>query len=80
MSLDVLHSIIHRAVADYGFRLAVTWGADDIIARLELTVEEAEILKSRIIPELNQLPDPVEPSDQLGVQERLKKLSLADGE
>lgn len=76
MSSETLRSLIDRAVVDYGFRLALMWGADDVIAASDLTVPEAEALRLRVVPELKQLPDPVEPADQLKVQARLLELAL----
>ncbi len=71
MPSETLRSLIDRAVEDYGFRLALMWGTDDVIAASDLTDPEAEALKRRIVPELKQLPDPVEPADQPTVQARL---------
>ncbi len=71
MSSETLRSLIDRAVEDYGFRLALMWGVDDVVAASGLTDTEAEALKFRIVPELKQLPDPVEPADQPAVQARL---------
>lgn len=77
MSKEALREIIDRAVADYGFRLAVMWGTDDVISGYELSGEEGEALKEKIVPELKRLPDPVEPEDHAVVQERLAGLALA---
>ncbi len=71
MSEETLHNIIEKSVADYGFRLAVMWGPDDVIARAGLSEADGETLRSIIVPELKQLPDPVEPNDQPAVNERL---------
>jgi hypothetical protein len=71
MSSETLRSLIDRAVVDYGFRLALMWGVDDIVAASGLTDAEAEALRLRVVPELKQLPDPVEPADQPAVQARL---------
>jgi len=76
MSQQVLRDIIDKAVADYGFRLAVIWGTDDVIARSDLREEEAERLTSVVVPELKQLPDPVEPDDRPSVQARLADLAF----
>ena len=71
MSQQALREIIDKAVTDYGFRLAVMWGTDDVITISGLTPEEGEALRSVIVPELKNLPDPVEPADQPDVQARL---------
>ncbi len=75
MSQQVLREIIDRAVADYGFRLAVMWGTDDVIAGSGLDSGEADILRDLVVPELKKLPNPVEPADHAAVQERLANLA-----
>lgn len=75
MSRETLRRIIDRAVADYGFRLAVMWGADDVVAGSDLTSREARALEELVVPELKKLPNPVEPADHATVQERLAKLA-----
>lgn len=75
MSQQVLREIIDRAVADYGFRLAVMWGTDDVIAGSDLTSGEGDFLRDLVVPELKKLPNPVEPSDHAAVQERLANLA-----
>ena len=75
MSHQALREIIDRAVADYGFRLAVMWGTDDVIAGSDLTTGEAEFLRDLVVPELKELPNPVEPVDHAAVQERLANLT-----
>ena len=76
MSSETLRTLIDRAVEDYGFRLALMWGADDIIAASVLTDAEADALRLRVVPELKQLPDPVEPADRPAVQARLFEVAL----
>ena len=76
MSKQALREIIDKAVADYGFRLAVTWGTDDVIAGSDLTIHEADRLKSVIVPELKKLPSPVEPADRSNVQVRLSDMAF----
>ena len=44
--METLRELIEMAVADYGFRLAVMWGPDDVIAMSSLTDEEASVLKT----------------------------------
>lgn len=75
MSQQALRAIIDKAVADYGFRLAVMWGTDDVVAGSELTAEEAQALREVVVPELKLLADPVEPADHAAVQERIAKLA-----
>ena len=74
MSQETLQSIIEKSVADYGFRLAVMWGTDDVIAQAGLNEQDGQALRSVIVPELKQLPDPVEPNDRPAVNERLAGL------
>ena len=61
--MDKLIDITNRAVADYGFRQAVLYGAADIASRWGLTEEEAALLSGPILAELNALPIPVQPAD-----------------
>ena len=75
--METLRELIEMAVADYGFRLAVMWGPDDVIAMSSLTDEEASVLKRDLLPELKALPDPVEPADRPSVNKRL--VELAEG-
>ena len=75
MSQQALRSLIERAVSDYGFRLAVMWGPEDVIAASDLTEGEANALRSLVIPELKRLPDPVEPAEQPTMQARLLGLA-----
>ena len=73
--METLRELIEMAVADYGFRLAVMWGPDDVIAMSSLTDEEASVLKRDLLPELKALPDPVEPDDRPNVNRRLLELA-----
>jgi hypothetical protein len=75
--VETLRELIEMAVADYGFRLAVMWGPDDVIAMSSLTDEEASVLKHVLLPELKALPDPVEPDDRPNVNKRLVELAEA---
>ena len=75
MSREALREIIDKAVADYGYRLAVMWGPEDVIAMSDLTPEEGDVLLSAIVPELKGLPDPVEPADRPSVQRRLAEMA-----
>ena len=73
--METLRELIETAVADYGFRLAVMWGPDDVIAMSSLTDEEASVLKHDLLPEFKALPDPVEPVDRPSVNRRLVELA-----
>ncbi len=75
MSRKALEEIVNKAVADYGFRLAVMWGADDVIAMSDLTEAESETLRSLMVPALKDLPDPVEPSDRADAQAGIMRLA-----
>ncbi len=76
MSRKALREIIQKAVADYGFRLAVMWGTDDVVAGSDLTAKEADALRKVVVPELKRLPDPVEPADRPSVQARIEDLAF----
>ena len=78
MPTETLGELIEDAVADYGFRLAVMWGTEDVIIMSSLSQAEAGVLRSVVVPELKRLPDPVEPGDQPSVCRRL--LALAEAE
>ena len=71
MSQEAMKDIIDKAVTDYGFRLAVMWGVDDVISMSDLTEQEASALRSVVVPELKELPDPVEPENQPSEQARI---------
>ena len=75
MSSQVLEEIISKAVADYGFRLAVMWGVDDVIAMSDLTEAESQTLRSSMVPALKDLPDPVEPADRASDQATIMRLA-----
>ena len=74
MSHSSLVEIINRAVADYGFRLAVIWGTEDVAEGFGLAPREKRVLAELITPELQRLPNPVEPGDQADARERLRGL------
>ncbi len=71
--------IANRAVADYGFRQAVLYGATDIASKWSLSEDEAELLSGTVLAELSALPIPVQPADipaeQARVAEVIKGLS-----
>ncbi|MBC8281409.1 MAG: hypothetical protein H8E48_11520 [Chloroflexi bacterium] len=72
--MDKLIDIANRAVADYGFRQAVLYGASDIASKWSLSDEEAVLLSGSISAELNALPIPVQPVDIPAQQERVAAL------
>lgn len=76
--MEKLIDIATRAVADYGFRQAVLYGASDIARRWELSEEETALLSGPVLSELSALPIPVQPADipveQARVSEMIKGL------
>ena len=61
--MDKLIDIANRAIADYGFRQAVLYGAADIARKWELAEEETALLSGAVLSELTALPIPVQPAD-----------------
>ena len=78
MSAETLGELIEDAVADYGFRLAVMWGTEDVIIMSSLSQAEASVLRSVVVPELKRLTDPVEPEDRPSACRRLSELAEAE--
>ena len=74
VSMDKLIEIASRAVADYGFRQAVLYGADDLARRWELSVQERVVLEGTVLERLSGLPIPVQPADIPGEQAALADL------
>ena len=72
--MDKLIDIANRAVADYGVRQAVLYGASDIARRWELSEEEAALLSGPVLAELSALPIPVQPADIPAEQERVAEV------
>ena len=72
--MDKVIEIADRAVADYGFRQAVLYGADDISRRWELSDQERSVLEGTLIQQLSALPIPVQPVDVPGEQARIADL------
>ena len=72
--MESLIEIANKAIADYGFRQVVLWSPDDIIARWDLSSQEAQVLKGPVLEALEALPIPVEPQDVSGEQDRLARL------
>ena len=61
--MDKRIDIANRAIADYGFRQAVLYGAADIARKWELTEEETALLSGAVLSELTALPIPGQPAD-----------------
>ncbi len=72
--MDKVIEIADRAVADYGFRQAVLYGADDVARRWELSDQERSVLETTVLQRLSALPIPVQPADVPGEQARLAEL------
>ena len=72
--MDKLIDIAERAVADYGFRQAVLYGAEDVARRWELSDQERSLLNGLVVEMLAGLPIPVEPDDVLAEQARLAQV------
>ena len=75
--MDKVIQIADRAVADYGFRQAVLYGAGDIARRWELSDQERAVLEGTVLERLRALPVPVQPQDVPGEQSRLADLVRA---
>ena len=65
--MDKVIEIANRAVADYGFRQAVLYGADDIARRWELTVDERSVLEGPVLERLGALPIPVSTTEATAI-------------
>lgn len=61
--MSALREISDRAVADFGFRQAAMWNPEDVAERWNLSEKESEVLHDVLGPELEALPNPVEPED-----------------
>ena len=72
--MDKVIEIADRAVADYGFRQAVLYGADDVARRWELSDQETSVLETTVVQRLGALPIPVQPEDVPGEQARLAEM------
>ena len=72
--MDKVIEIADRAVADYGFRQAVLYGADDVARRWELSDQERAVLETTVLQRLSALPIPVQPADVPGEQARLAEM------
>ena len=69
--MDKVIEITDRAVADYGFRLAVLYGAADVARRWELSAAEQALLEGAALELLAALPNPVEPENVAAEQQRV---------
>lgn len=72
--MEKVIEISDRAVADYGFRQAVLYGADDVGQRWGLSDQERSVLESVVVEALSALPIPVQPAEIPGEQARLAEL------
>ena len=72
--MEKLIEIADRAVADYGFRQAVLYGADGVARRWDLSEQERSVLEGPVLERLGDLPIPVQPADIPGEQARLAEL------
>ena len=71
--MDKLIEITNRAVADYGFRQAVLYGAGDVAQRAGLSEEETAVLQGTVLELLSRLPVPIQPEDIPAEQARLEQ-------
>ena len=69
--MDKLIEIANRAVADYGFRQAVLYGAEDIGRRAGFDKDEQAVLENTVLELLAALPIPVQPEDIPDEQSRM---------
>ena len=72
--MEKVIEISDRAVADYGFRQAVLYGADDVSRRWGLSDQERSVLESVVVEALSALPIPVQPANIPREQARLAEL------
>ncbi len=72
--MSALVKIVAKAIADYGFRQVVLYSPDDVVARWDLSSEEARVLHGPVLDELDKLPIPVEPEDVLAETDRFARL------
>ena len=77
--MDKVIEITNRAVADYGFRQAVMYGANDIGRRWGLTQAEQAGVEGTALDLLISLPVPVPPADIPMEQARLEAEIRAAG-
>ena len=70
--MEKLISIANRAIADYGFRQTVLYGAEDIAQRSGFSAQEQEILSGTVLEFLAALPIPVQPENIPVEQQRME--------
>ena len=70
--MEKLIRIANRAVADYGFRQTVLYGAEDIAQRAGFSTQEQEILAGTVLEFLAALPIPVQPENIPGEKQRME--------
>ena len=71
--MEKLIDIANRAVADYGFRQAVLYSAEDLARRSGLSDKETAVLQGTVLELLAQLPVPVQPEDIPAEQSRMER-------
>ena len=71
MASEAARALAEKAIADYGFRQALLWGTDEVLAAWPLDPAEAEAVRSRLLAPIAELPVPVEPGQRPAVLERL---------
>lgn len=74
MASESARALAERAIADYGFRQALLWGTDEVLASWELPPGEAAAVRGSLLPALEALPVPVEPSERPAALQRLLEL------
>jgi hypothetical protein len=75
--MDKLIEVANQAVADYGFRQAVMYGADHIGRQAGLSENEQKILEGPVLEFLATLPIPVQPADIPGEQAKMTEVIRA---
>ncbi len=78
-TMSNLTEIVNHAIADYGFRQGVLWGAADVARQWQLSPQELSVLQDTLIPALEALPIPVEPANIPAEQERFAGLVRGAG-
>lgn len=71
MASESARALVEKAIADYGFRQALLWGTDEVLAAWELPAAEAAAVRSRLLPAVEALPVPVEPAERPAALARL---------
>ncbi len=71
MASESARALAEKAIADYGFRQALLWGTEEVLAAWPLEPAEAEAVRSRLLAQVAELPVPVEPDQRPAVLARL---------